>query len=246
MKLDKASPMVNYGAGLFETMKVKNGRIEYLKAHMDRLHESIETLGMTFQLKRIVLEGMLKDYLLKEVVSNSALKVVISEPDQVFISHRQISYAREDYKNGYSLTISGVKRHSFNPLLAHKTTNYWLNILERKNLDRAEEAIFLNESHYVTEGTISNLFAIVEGLIVTPPVADGLLPGIMRQQVIKTCQALGLPVKEAHIFAETLVDAEGIFITNSLMGVMPVYKFSGLEIASHPWVDALMEVYNGS
>lgn len=104
--------------------------------------------------------------------------------------------------------------------------------------------LFFNEDGAITEGTVTNIFALLEDKIVTPPVSSGLLPGIMRRKVLDYCEALRIPYEEAFIFPEDLLSAKSIFITNSLMGIMPVTEYLGLKKGIDSSVMTLMEVFN--
>ncbi len=245
--MNKTSKSLNYGIGLFETMAVVQGHIQYLNRHLERLFDSMDALSVSYEITVDTLKKDLESYVEEHTLTHCGLKVVIGDTTPVYtITHRNIPYDISDYEKGMALSISEIRRHSSNPLLGHKSTNYWLNMYVRDGLATGTESVFLNEEGAVTEGTVSNIFVVSEDGIVTPDVACGLLPGIMRHQVIDECRRLDIPIREEVVYPEDLLTATGLFITNSLMGVMPVTSYLGFEKAVHPWMIQLMEVLNGS
>lgn len=239
------SKTLNYGMGLFETMCLKNGVLQYEAEHMERLYSSLESLSIPFDVSREDLIDALYNYIKSHDLKSSALKVLVGdfEPGYI-ISHRALAYSRDAYIKGYRLSNSDIKRHSSNPLLQHKTANYWLNMLIRNGLGFNEEMLFFNEEGAVTEGTVTNIFIVLEDKIVTPPVSSGLLPGIMRCKILEHLKTMRISYEESLIFLEDLLSAESIFITNSLMGIMPVTEYLGLRKGINSSVTSLMEVFN--
>lgn len=245
--MNQSSKSLNYGIGLFETIRIKNGQLEYLEKHLERLMSSIDALDLSYDVSHETLGKGLQAYCQEIKYDNGVVKLVIADTSpQVTMSHRINPYKKEDYEKGFKVSVSDIKRHSSNPLLQHKTTNYWLNILVKNKADTSEEILFLNEKDEVTEGCVSNVFMIKNGLVKTPAISSGLLNGIMRQEIISTCKSLSIEVEEASINMDMLLDADGLFISNSLMGVMPVTSFLGLPKEVTPIVKQLMEVLNGT
>jgi len=245
--MNKTSKSLNYGIGLFETMAVVQGHIQYLDRHLERLFDSMDALGVTYEITVDTLKNALESYVEEHTLRHCGIKVVIGDTTPVYtITHRNIPYDSSDYEKGMALSISEIRRHSSNPLLGHKSTNYWLNMYVREGLTTGTESLFLNEKGVVAEGTVSNIFLVTEEGIITPDVTCGLLPGIMRQQVIDQCSVLGIPIREGMVYPEDLLTATGLFITNSLMGVMPITSYLGFEKAVQPWMIQLMEVLNGT
>ena len=113
---------------------------------------------------------------------------------------------------------SKIRRNETSPLTYHKTLNYAENLMERRKAAQQgfDEAVFLNGKGEITEGTVSNVFFVKDGKIYTPPVSCGMLPGIMREYVCRSFQA-----EETVIWPEDIELYDEMFLTNSLMGVMP-------------------------
>ena len=245
--MNPLSKSLNYGIGLFETFSLKNGQLEYLDAHLERLIESLETLGVPYDVSQETLKDKVKSYCKDHMLTEGIIKIVIGDTNPVdTITHRVNPYDESVYKHGYKLSISDIQRHSSNPLWCHKTTNYWLNIMVKNLAETNEEILFLNENKEVTEGTVSNIFLIKKGVIKTPNISCGLSGGIMRQQVLIQCKKLDIKIEECQLTVDDLLDSDSLFITNSAMGVMPVTEFLGFPKVILPLVQELMGVLNGA
>ena len=105
------------------------------------------------------------------------------------------------------------------PLVYHKTFNYGDCVLEKRAAAAAgiNEKIFINTKGQISEGTVCNVFFVRKNMIYTPQLSCGLLPGILREYIMERFQ-----VTETIIYPDELMYYEECFVTNSLMGVMPV------------------------
>ncbi|MGM0369801.1 MAG: aminotransferase class IV [Bacillota bacterium] len=215
-----ASNLAKYGMGLFETIKVINGRAVFLDEHLERLYNSINQLGISFELNKELLEQRVEEYVTQ--LDNQALRITVCDRGYNF-STRDISYQTEDYKRGFELEIATITKGE-NPLDYHKTCNYFTNIQARKGAQANgyDEALFLNANNFVLEATMANIFFIKDGKLYTPKLELGLLPGIIRSKVILSAQELGVEVKEVVIDKPELVLFDFAFISNSLLGLMKV------------------------
>ncbi len=107
-----------------------------------------------------------------------------------------------------------------------KSLNYLDNILAKMAAVKAgaEEAVLLNSKGHVAEASAANIFLVTGRGLATPRIADGALPGIMRQKVITLAEKLNITVEERIITAEELESAAEIFLTNSLIKIQPVNR----------------------
>ena len=94
----------------------------------------------------------------------------------------------------------------------------------------AHEAIILNTDGYVAECLVSNIFMVSGGSVVTPSLDTNILPGITRRTVLNICKDCGIPSGEERFKIEALIKADEVFITNSLMEIMPVSKIGNYKI----------------
>ena len=115
-----------------------------------------------------------------------------------------------------------------------KSLNYLDNILSKNRAKKngAEEAIFLNTKGYITEATTSNIFLINDNLLMTPSVECGILPGITRQIVLEIALKLKLKIKCKKILPKEIFKANEIFLTNSLIEIVPVVEINKRSIGN--------------
>ena len=206
----------SFGLGLFETILLYKGKPVFLDGHLARINKSIVDLGLNIdKLERDEVFQYLNN---KNILEYEVLKIVLSEKNRLFLK-REYTYTEKDYQKGFSLNISKVRRNESSIFTFHKTLNYGDNILEKRKSKKLgyDEPIFLNSKNQITEGATSNIFVVVEDKIYTPKLSCGLLNGIVRQYIVSNYDVI-----ESEIDLEFLNNADEIFLTNSLFGIMPV------------------------
>ncbi|MDO4337933.1 MAG: aminotransferase class IV [Eubacteriales bacterium] len=203
-----------FGLGLFETISVENGRPVFLGRHLERLHASLTEFGIS----RTVTKTAVMEFLSSRKGEHYALKIMVSDKNLLFTT-RPNPYTPDKIQKGFRLVYSSVYRNETSPLVRHKTMNYGDCILEKRRAAslNADEQIFLNSKGEICEGTTTNIFFVRNGKIYTPPVSCGLLPGVMRRFVMENFN-----VTECILKKEDILQMEECFVTNSLMGIMPV------------------------
>jgi len=207
----------SFGLGLFETILLYNGKPVFLDEHLARINKSIIDLELNIdKLEKDEVFQYLNNN--KNTLEYEVLKIVLSEKNRLFLK-REYIYTEKDYQRAFSLNISEVIRNESSIFTFHKTLNYGDNILEKRKSKKLgyDEPIFLNSKNQITEGATSNIFAAVEDKIYTPKLSCGLLNGIVRQYIVSNYDVI-----EKEIDIEFLNNADEIFLTNSLFGIMPV------------------------
>ena len=222
-----------FGKGVFETILFLEKPI-FLKEHIERLKSGMEKLGLE-ELE----EEMLLDYISLNFIKNKAVKVLVT-PKNIIITEREIPYKKEDYINGSSLKLSKVIRNSTSLLSYVKSTNYIENIIEKNKAkeDGFKDDLFLNENGYLSETSCANIFIVKNNKIYTPKVSCGLLNGIIRMWVVKN-----FPIIETELTLDDLKNADEVFITNSLMGIMKVKKFENIEYKNNKIIKNIQLAY---
>lgn len=182
------------------------------------------------------MEKQIRQYLACHPLDHGALKLMVSAENTILI-HRPNPYTAGRYEKGFRMDYSRVLRNETSPLIFHKTLNYGDCILEKRRAAAAgyDELIFLNTKGQLCEGTTTNLFLIKSGKLYTPKTACGMLPGIMRNWVL--CQE---EAEETVIFPEQVKTFDECFVTNSLMGIMPVVSLGGHEFLKRDTADRLL------
>jgi 4-amino-4-deoxychorismate lyase len=229
-----------FGRGAFETILVKEKAI-LLAAHIQRLNSGLNTLGVNKEITEAEVYSVIE----KLKCKNCVLKIMVSEKNTI-ITTREIPYKKDDYERGLSLGLSEVRRNAYSNLTYVKSFNYVENIIERDKIISKgyDEALFLNTEGYISEGAVSNIFFIQNGIIFTPRIKCGLLPGILRGFVIQNSLSIGFKIQEGEFTLDRLMEAEGVFITNSVMGIMKVSKIEDKVINESTVVSEIKRYYD--
>ncbi len=235
-----------YGDGLFETMRAYYGQAFRIDDHLERLYRSCQELKIPLKMKREELKGVIGELLEKNDLTEAYLRLTLtrglhtgslsfdtcSSPTLVITARELSPYPPSYYQKGIRAIVASIRQNSFSPLSNHKSLSYLAYLLasEEARARDASEAILLNSKAEVTEGATSNIFLILNGEVVTPPEQAPLLPGITRKAVIEILPRLNLNCKICSILEKKLEEAEEVFITNSLMEVMPITSINGLKV----------------
>ena len=215
-----------FGIGVFETIALEQGVPIFFCEHLTRMMTSLERLGIAVEPRDLV-ELARNACRGDACVGSKVLKLVVTEKNR-FATVRANTYDDARRAAGFTCEFSAVRRNETSPLVAMKTFNYGDCILQKRAAAARgiDEPLFLNTKGQVAEGATSNIFAVIQGEVVTPPVSCGLLPGVMRNFVLRVTGA-----KERPLTFEELMQADEAFLTNSLMGAMPVRSIDGQGIA---------------
>lgn len=246
---------LNYGDGLFETMKARDGEVFFLREHIRRLRQGaraldINAMGLLSLIKDID-SGTLKTLLAKNGLEKglSYIKIIITRgvetgghlpskgvpPTSIIVckplNMETIGRYREE-------GMSAVIIEGMGPQVpGAKSLNYLSNVLGRVKAAKmkADEAIFSGHGSMLLEGTSTNLFIIRKDVISTPPLTlnEGpaiILPGVIRAAVIKQARKKGLEVREEPVYIKDLEAAQEAFLTNSIIDVAPLVNVSGRPV----------------
>lgn len=242
------------GHGLFETMMTNNGTLPLLSYHWDRLMASSCTLGIELPFNYSDLQDMTIDIISKNQLLNGKGSLRLTVTDGV--SERGI-LATGNPTPSYTLTSAALpenKRHSMSAAVVEtrrnelsiasrvKSISYLDNILARKEavLKGADEAFLLNSKGLLAEGSVSNVFIVKNKSVSTPRIDDGALPGVVRHVILNELNLDEIKIKEEEISLEMLLNAEDIFITNALFGVMPINQINNVKISNNSDISSLI------
>jgi 4-amino-4-deoxychorismate lyase len=249
-RVDPADRGLAYGDGLFETMAVRDGVIQRLDLHLDRLRWGAERLRLPLP-ARSGLERELSAACVD--VHRGALKLILTrgsgprgyapprQPEPTIVlaaSHRDspfpatIAVVTLGQRLGENESLAGIKHLC--------RLEQVLGQLEL-GTSGADEGLMLSTSGNVIGGTSRNLFALIGRRVVTPDVKRAGIRGVMRQAVLQECGALGLEVEEADLLPADLANAGELFMTNALVGVQSVTRIDGVTCASRAIAERLRE-----
>lgn len=237
-----------YGDGLFETMRAYSGRIFMVEDHIQRLFESADALeiplerdrgALTSAIERLLNLNSLYDAYIRLTVSRGIHTGVLTfngsyEPTVIITAKELSPYPPEYYIQGVKVIIGSIRQNSFSLLSRHKSLSYFGNLLAKEEARKkgAIDAVLLNTEGDVAECATSNIFVVRSEQIFTPPLSSHILPGVTRRVILTLAPQLGFEVEEKKIRPEELSASDEVFLTNSLMEVMPVVEINGEKIGS--------------
>lgn len=246
-----------YGDGVFEGIRIYGEKIFRGERHITRLFRSAKIIDMKLRwTKQEVLDEIRRVARVWGEQNNTDLRrnhdplyvrTIISRGDGdlgldprkcpnsklIVIVDRIKLYPSEHYEQGLTLVTTAIRRNLPDALPPQvKSLNYLSNVLAKLDANRqgAAEAIFLNQQGYISEATADNIFIYRDGVLTTPPISDGALPGITREAVLDLAKADGIGNREWHITLSDLFTADECFVTGTAARVVPVTKIDGRMI----------------
>jgi branched-chain amino acid aminotransferase len=229
-----------YGDGLFETLLLTEGRIPLLPLHLLRLETSAAQLGIPFNAAR-ARAGVAAvadtcsptgEYAMRLTLTRGPAEQRSYQPPQEPTPTLVIAAHAYRRPGGPLSAVTAPWRVNADSTLAkHKTLSALEKVLARAHASTAgcDEALLLNTAGRVAEGAASNLFAVKKGLWLTPALSEGCLPGVMRRRVIDLTHAV-----EWRLTPEDLYQADAVYLTNALMGCLPLAALDGRGL---PWAE---------
>ena len=259
-----------YGDGLFETMRVSNGKSFRWTQHIERLERGAAFLGIEIPFKREALVNFAAELIARNQMPESLLRLTLSrgvgvrgyspkgadKPTLVMTLHamgapisRSASSDPADQEIGAPLHwrahTASFRLPSGEALAQFKTCNKLAQILARAQAEAAgaDEALLLNTDGFVVEAASSNLFWIERGTVCTPPLASGILAGVTREVVHELCAKLTLPYRESTIRPAELAKADAAFLSLSSHGIIELAAIDGTKLGSSPVIGQLHTAY---
>ena len=236
-----------YGDGVFEGIRVYEGRVFEEEAHLDRLYDSARAIRLEVGYTADELSAAMRQALDANGLSDGYIRLVVTrgvgdlglDPRRcdratVFVVADTIGiYPPEAYETGMRvITASVIKSHP-NALPSRvKSLNYLNNILAKLEANDAgvPEAIMLNHLGHVAECTADNVFVVKGGVVTTPPTTAGILAGITRDTVLGLCSEVDVTCREATLERYDIYVADECFLTGTAAEVMPVVEVDGRRI----------------
>lgn len=244
--LDIADRGLQYGDGLFETIKVTNGESIHLAKHLQRLRDGCERLLIPCpDLALLTQEAKL----LSQPQYTAVLKIIVTrgeggrgyrQPDiieatRILSLHPYPDYPVQHKQQGI-VTRFCKTRLGLNPALAGiKHLNRLEQVLARAEWQDSniQEGLMLDHCNRVIEGTMSNLFFIKNDTLFTSPLNYSGIAGIQRQQILQLAAANHIPVKEHYFMQDELLNADAAFVTNSIIGLWPIRQIAQKQFKIH-------------
>lgn len=237
------------GHGLFETILISNGNAPLLHYHWKRLVIGVHLLGikLPFDVEELstMIDRLVHDNKLTNITAGIRLTITDGVSDRGLLSTGEQTptfilttfFLPKNTKDSMTATIVGTRRNENSLASRIKSISYLDNILAKKEALSGgfDEAFLLNSKSNLAEGSVSNVFMIKNKTVFTPPIADGALPGVIRDIILNELILDSIEVKEQSLNTDSLLNADEVFITNTLIGVKSITKLDK-KIYQEPFV----------
>lgn len=235
---------LQYGDGLFETIAVVDGLPRLWERHIDRLRRGCRRLGFAMPQRGLLwaeAQRLLAD------MDRGVLKIILTRgqggrgyappPDagltRILSTHSVPDYPNKHWTEGIRLRVCRTPVGSSPVLAGLKHLNRLEQVLARAEWDDPEvaEGLMLDSRGRVIEGTLANLFVLRGKRLSTPKLQNSGVAGVMRSEILQIARVAGISVEESHMGLDHLMDADALFMSNSLIGIWPVKTLETRDFA---------------
>lgn len=224
-----------YGAGLFETMRSRNGVVFRLEDHLERLFSSARALSIPHPYEKGHLREAIGKVLQANQLADARLRLTLTKgplttpqeqrrPTLLVTATEFRPYPAEYYQTGVLATLCPFRQNAADPTCGHKTTSYYprLLALDMAHQKRAAEALWFTTDNRLAEGCISNIFLVKSSILYTPLLETPVLAGIARRTVRQLARQQSVELMEKDLYISDVLEADEVFLTNVIMEVLPV------------------------
>ncbi len=254
-----------HGVGVFTTMRATAKRVRSVSAHLARVRVSCEAFAIPLTYTDADLETALTELLADANFADARLRLTITRGVQradaqhgiviepsVFITATPFeSYPQELYANGMTaLAYDQFKLNPYDPQAGHKTLDYLSRFAALRDAQQrtANEALLFNVHNYLQSGSMSNVFLVKAGKLLTPPTQvdlkddsiakhtpyprSNVLPGVVRGEILELAKSISIDTEIRALTVSDLLEADEVFVTNSIMNVMPICRIERKAIGN--------------
>jgi branched-chain amino acid aminotransferase len=236
-----------FGDSVYEVVRSANGRSFMLKEHLDRMRRSAAMIYFELPWSDSEIERRLQELRARLGTTECYFRIIATRgpgpisllpdgcdrPGLYVIACDLIRYPERMYTDGCTVAVVHRLRNDPRALDPRaKTGNYLNNMLGMIEARKAgaDDALFLNQDHHLTEATTSNVWVVENGNVLTPPLAAGILQGITREWILQVLPAVGVEVEEVAIDFDRLLAADEVFLSGTVKGIMPVGRIDGRPV----------------
>jgi branched-chain amino acid aminotransferase len=238
-----------YGDGVFEGIRVYNGRLFRLAQHVDRLYASAKGVWLEIPLAKAAMQRIVEEAVAKSGLHEAYIRLVVTrgvgdlgldprkcaKPSVICIVDTIRLWSPDRYEKGLTALTAATPishRESLSPRI--KSLNYLSHILAKVEGIAAgvDEVIMLDSQGYVAEASGMNLFAVTNGTLRTPPGYSGILRGVTRDAVIELAREATFAVEELPLNRYDLYTADEMFLTGTAAEIVAVTRLDGRVIGS--------------
>lgn len=247
-----------YGLGLFETFRMYHGHPFLLDDHLNRLNQGLKKMNIELKLEREEVVDALRMVLEANELENAYVRLNISAGEGE-IGLQTIPYDKPNWlifvkplpvAKGFlekDALIVKVSRNTPEADERLKSHHYLNNMVAKREIGANPnlEGIFLTREGYLAEGIVSNVFWVKDAVLYTPSIETGILNGITRQFICELATILGVEVKEGLFVPEVAMEADEMFVTNSIQEIVRIRSFAGKQLPSnqHAMISELQTYY---
>ncbi len=249
--MESLAPGVVEGKGVFETMKVYQGRILFLQEHLVRMQRGLKLYGLRQPYSLEKIKKYFYIVIQRNGLKNARIRISVwrkegrDQKHMAIVAQATPIILGARYRKGITAMITLLPRPKTH--FSHiKSLDYRIfreAFIEAK-AKGYDEAILLNNREELVEGATSNIFFIKKGTLHTPATRCGCLNGITRNRVLQCAKKLGISSRIVFAHKSELFNAEEAFITNSLLGVMPLTRVDSKKIGTQRAGKITMRVLN--
>ncbi len=255
-RIDPFDRGFSLGDGLFETLRAYDGRPFRLADHLERMSTAAAALEIPLPVDMPAVAEAVTELLSANghQQGDASIRITLSRgigprgfappaDPRPTLMIATASYAPPPAACA-AVTVD-IRRNEGSPQSRMKTLGALDNILATQAAARrgAEEAILANSVGFVACGARANIFVLMDGRLITPPLRDGVLPGIARRVVLEIAEAWRLLPEETSLRLDDLARAQEVLLTNSLFEVRSVGRLDGRELAARALGDRLRAEY---
>ena len=228
-----------FGDSVYEVMRTYGGSPFEPGRHFRRLRASAWRLGFEVPGSDLELLDQVEALLARAGAGESYVRIVVSRgvgdcsydfakierPTVVMIQKPLPAYPARHYEEGLRVAAVDVRRNHPRALdPAIKSSNLLNNILAVREAQArgCDEPLLLNHDGLIAEGASTNLFIVLEGALLTPPLSAGILAGITREVVLELAGTLGTPCHQKPLHLDALLGADEAFLTSTTREIVPV------------------------
>lgn len=215
-----------YGYGLFETIRCEQGIPLFFEMHYKRLTHSAREIGMPFPVDFDEIRNWIKNVLSANKLISARVKIIISKRLEEKFNVLILASPNETVSSDYALLGKVLSRDPSSVSFKHKTTSRADSFVVYKEALSAgfNDSLYISEKNELIECTKANIFLVLEDKIITPDLEGGLLSGVTRTKIIELAKKEGIQIEEKKVNSLFLNKTTDVFITNAIIGLMPVSR----------------------
>ena len=231
-----------YGASAFTTMLGHNGAVFRFDRHLKRLMETVELLSLQTDATPELLKDATCRLLKANELTDARIRITLSpgsihrkQPTTLITAEPLPDYPGWWYDKGLTVVVTSFKQVAGDPTFGYKTGCYLPRVLARQETAAkgAAEALWFTTTNHLAEACFNNVFLVLHGELVTPPLDTPVLPGVVREAVIELCGAIGIDCHaDRQLTVHDMLSEEEMFLTGSCMGIRPVVRIEQHAVGS--------------